>query len=137
MPLKPLLTGAAIYLAVIGLGMMFVPRQLGIGAVPADAPPALIAYLRIFGGPMVGIAVLDWLARPAGPSPGRRAIVVANAVGFVCVAAMDVWGVSSGAARPVAKIFLVVHLLFAAAFVLAARREDSVPSVTSGSTPAV
>jgi hypothetical protein len=37
MRLKPLLTCAAIYMAVIGLGMMLVPRQLGIGAVPADA----------------------------------------------------------------------------------------------------
>jgi quinol-cytochrome oxidoreductase complex cytochrome b subunit len=125
MPLKPLLTCASFYLAAIGLGMMFVPRQLGIGAVPADAPPALIAYLRIFGGPMVGIAVLDWLAREAEPSPARRAIIVANAVGFVCVAAMDVWGVFGGTARPVAKIFLVVHLLFAVGFVLAARRQEA------------
>jgi len=82
MRLKPLLTCAALYLSIIGLGMMLVPRQLGIGAVPADAPPALIAYLRVFGGPMVGVAVLDWLARGAEPSPARRAIVVANAVGF-------------------------------------------------------
>jgi hypothetical protein len=121
MRLKPLLTCAAIYMAVIGLGMMLVPRQLGIGAVPADAPPALIAYLRIFGGPMVGIAVLDWLARRSEASRTRSAIVVANAVGFTCVAAMDVWGVFSGAARPVAQVFLVVHLLFAASFVRAAR----------------
>ena len=121
MRLKPLLTCAAIYMAVIGLGMMLAPRQFGIGAVPADAPPALIAFLRIFGGPMVGIAVLDWLTRHAEPSRAQWVIVVANAVGFTCVAAMDVWGVLSGAARPVAKGFLVVHLLFAVSFVLAAR----------------
>lgn len=122
MALKTLLTSAAIYLAVIGLGMMLVPREFGIGAVPPDAPPALIAFLRIFGGPMVGIAVLDWLTRTAAPSPAQRAIVVANAVGFTCVAASDVWSVSRGEARPLAKIFLVVHLFFAVSFLLAARR---------------
>lgn len=121
MKLKAVLTASAIYLVLLGLGMMFVPRQLGIDAVPPDAPPALIAYLRIFGGPMVGIAVLNWLARSAEPSTARDAIVLANIVGFGCVTAMDVWGVFSGDARPVAKLFLVIHLLFTVAFVVAGR----------------
>jgi hypothetical protein len=38
------------------------------------------------------------------------------------VAAADVWEVSSGEARPVAKIFLLVHLFFAVSFLLAAAR---------------
>ena len=42
-------------------------RQIGIDAVPADASPALIAYLRIFASPMLGIAVLNWMARNAEP----------------------------------------------------------------------
>jgi hypothetical protein len=53
MNLKTVLTIAALYLGVLGLGFMFVPRQVGIDAVPSDASPALIAYLRIFGGPML------------------------------------------------------------------------------------
>ena len=82
MKLKPVLTVAAIYLGVLGVGFMLAPRQIGIGAVPADASPALIAYLRIFGGPCVGIAVLNWLTRNAEPSGARDAIVLANIVGF-------------------------------------------------------
>jgi hypothetical protein len=121
MNLRLLLTLSAIYLGALGLGMMLTPRQLGIGAVPPDASPALLAYLRIFGGPMLGIAVLNWLARKAEPSPARDAIVIANAVGFTCVTAMDLWGVFGGGARPIAKVFLVVHLLFAVSFLLAAR----------------
>lgn len=121
MSLKTLLTVAAIYLGLVGAGMMLVPQQFGIGAVPADAPPELVAFLRIFGGPMVGIAVLDWLARKAGPSPTRDAVVLANLVGFACVSAMDVWGVFSGDARPIAKIFLVVHLSLAVGFFMARR----------------
>jgi uncharacterized membrane protein len=119
MKLKIVLTVAAIYLALLGLGFMFAPRQTGVEAVPEDASPALIAYLRLFGGPFLGIAVLNWMTRNAEPSATRNAIVLANIVGFGCVTAMDIWGVSSGDARQAAKVFLVVHLLITAAFVVA------------------
>jgi hypothetical protein len=119
--LKVVLIASALYLGLIGIGVMLVPQYFGIGAVPPDAPPALIAFLRIFGGPCLGIAVLNWMARDAGPSPARDAIVLANIVGFGCVTAMDVWGVFSGDARQIAHGFLVVHLLFTVAFVLAGR----------------
>jgi hypothetical membrane protein len=82
---------------------------------------ALIAYLRIFGGPVLGIAVSNWMARNAEPSAARNAIVLGNIVGFGCVTLMDVWGVFSGGARPVAKLFLVIHLLMTVAFVVAGR----------------
>jgi hypothetical protein len=121
MKLKAVLTASAIYLAVLGVGFMFAPREIGIGAVPADASPALIAYLRVLGGPFLGIAVLNWMARNAEPSSARDAIVLANIVGFGCVTFMDVWGVFSGGARPVAKLFLVIHLLMTVAFVVAGR----------------
>jgi len=122
MKLKFVLSSAALYMALVGLGMMLVPRQFGIGAVPADASPALVAFLRIFGGPCLGIAALDWLTRDAPPSPTRRAVVLGNVVGFGSVAAIDVWGVLGGSARPMARLFLVIHLALAIAFVVAARR---------------
>ena len=121
MKLKPVLVASAIYLGLVGLGVLFVPRYFGVGAVPPDASPALIAFLRIFSGPCLGIAVLNWLARDAGASPARDAIILANIVGFGIVAANDVHGVFSGEAREAAKAFLVVHLLFTFAFVAAAR----------------
>jgi len=124
MKLKTLLTISAIYMAVLGVGFMFAPRQIGIEAVPPDAPRALIAYLRLFGGPFLGIAVLNWLARDAEPGVARRAILLANVVGFGCAAAMDVWGVFSGGARSIAKVFLVVHLLLAVAFFVAWRTDQ-------------
>lgn len=123
---KPVLVASAIYLGILGLGFLLFPREIGIGAVPADASPALVAYLRIFGGPCLGIATLNWLARNAEPSTARRAILIANTVGFACVTATDVWGVFGGGARAVAKLFLVVHLSLALAFLSAwrsARRE--------------
>jgi hypothetical protein len=121
MKLKAVLTAAAIYLGVLGVGFMLVPRQIGIGAVPPDPSPALIAYLRIFGGPFLGIAVLNWLSRNAQPSPTLNAVVLGNLVGFACVTSMDIWGVFSGGAREAAKLFLVIHLLMTVAFFMAWR----------------
>ena len=61
------------------------------------------------------------MARDAEPSPARNAIVLANIVGFGIVTANDVQGVFSGDARQLARVFLVVHLLFTLAFVMAWR----------------
>lgn len=119
--LKWVLTLSAFYLAAIGLALMLVPLRFGVGAVPADAGPELIALMRLLGGPFLGIAVLNWLTRNAAPSATRKAVILANIVGFGAVAANDVWGVFSGEAREIAKVFLVVHLAFTASFVLAAR----------------
>ncbi len=119
MQLKALLTISAIYQAIIAFGMMVVPRQFGIDAVPATASPALIAFLRIFGGPLAGIAVLNWMARKLEPSPALKAIVLGNIVGLGCITILDVLSVFNGSARPVAKVFLVIHLALTVAFIAA------------------
>lgn len=126
MKLKPVLVTASIYLGLVGLAILFVPQYFGVGAVPPDASPALIAFLRIFSGPCIGIAALNWLIRDAEPSRVVDAVVLGNIVGFGLVAANDVWGVFSGEAREAAKVFLVVHLLFTFAFI-AARRNTRRP----------
>ena len=120
---------SAIYLTIVGLALMFAPLQFGIGAVPPDASPQLIALLRLLGGPFLGIAVLNWMTRDAEPSATRDAVILANIVGCGAVAANDVWGVFSGEAREIATVFLAIHLLFTAAFVVVGRtsmqsRED-------------
>jgi len=117
---KLTLTISALYLAIIGLALMFFPLQFGTGAVPKDSAPELLALLRLLGGPFLGIAVLNWLSRDA-ETLALRTVVFANIVGFGAVAANDVWGVTSGEARDIAKIFLVIHLLFTFAFLAVAR----------------
>lgn len=112
---------SAIYMALIGLALMLFPLQFGRDAVPADAAPELVALLRLLGGPFLGIAVLNWLSRNAAPAT-LRTVMLANIVGFGAVAANDLWGVVSGEARDIARLFLVVHLLFTFAFVAAAAR---------------
>ncbi len=122
MKLGILLSIAAIYMAFVGLGLIFAPQRFGVGALPPEASAALIAYLRLFGSPFLGIAVLNWTARNAEPSTARNAITVGNIVGF---AALDVWGLLSGA-RPLTKVFAVIHLLFAVAFIWVGRMSMSV-----------
>ncbi|NNH74965.1 hypothetical protein HLB23_34815 [Nocardia uniformis] len=116
---KPLLIVAAAYLAVIGLALLIVPVQFGVDAVPEDASAELIALLRLLGGPFLGIAVLNWMSRDAAPATIRNTVILANLVGFATVALNDVWGVFSGDARDLAKMFLVVHLAFTVAFAVA------------------
>jgi hypothetical protein len=118
--LKWTLTLSALYLALVGLGLLFVPLQFGVGAVPENASPELVALLRLLGGPFLGVAVLNWLSRNAQPE-AIRPVLIANLVGFGIVAANDVWGVASGEARELAKYFLVIHLFFAFAFLMALR----------------
>ena len=118
--LRLTLTLSAIYLALVGIGLLIVPLQFGVGAVPQDASPQLVALMRLLGGPFLGIAVLNWLSRNEQPST-LKTVLLANVLGFGVVAANDVFGVATGEARDVAKYFLIVHLAFALAFVACAR----------------
>ena len=118
--LRLTLTLSSLYLAAIGLALLLFPLQFGVGAVPADASPQLLALLRLLGGPFLGIAVVNWLSRNAEPS-AVGPVLFSNIVGFGVVAANDIWGVASGEARDIAKFFLIVHLGFTAAFMAAVR----------------
>jgi hypothetical protein len=116
---KPLLVIAAGYLAVIGLALLIVPAQFGVGAVPTEPSSELLALLRLLGGPLLGISALNWMSRNLSPSVIRNTVILANLVGFGVVAGSDVVGVVSGSARDLAAIFLVLHLAFTIAFVVA------------------
>jgi hypothetical protein len=116
------LTLSSIYMALVGLALMFVPLRFGVGAVPQDASSELVALLRLLGGPFLGIAVLNWLSRRLTGVGPLRIILIANVVGFGAVAVNDVWGVASGEARELAKAFLLVHLAFTLAFLASLRR---------------
>ncbi len=115
---KLVLTLSAFYMAIVGLALMFFPIQFGRDAVPTDAAPELLALLRLLGGPFLGIAVLNWLSRTSDPAT-LRVVLFANVVGFGAVAANDIWGVVSGDAREIARLFLVIHLVFTSAFAAA------------------
>lgn len=115
---KHLLSAASFYLAAIGVAVLLVPRQFGVDAVPSNASPELLALLRLFGGPLLGIAVLNWMSRKTELATVRT-VLLANLVGFGVVAVNDLVGVLTGNARDLARVFLIVHLSFAIAFAIA------------------
>lgn len=121
MKLKILFTLAASYLTLAGLGFIFAPQLFGTGAIPTNPSPALLEYLRVFGSPLLGIAVLDWTARNEQASTARNAIMLGNIIGFSAIAALDGWGLFHGA-RPAAKVFVIIHSFFAIAFIVSAKR---------------
>ena len=123
-PTKLTLIVSAVYLAAIGFALLVVPLKFGIGAVPSDASPALIALLRLLGGPFLGIAALNWLSRNEG-GRGLRPVLIANLIGFGVVAANDIWGIATGEARQLAKFFVVFHLFFTLGFAIALRQETA------------
>jgi hypothetical protein len=55
-----------------------------------------------------------------GANPTR----LGNIVGFAAIAALDVWGLFSGA-RQLTKVFAIIHLLFAFAFIWLGRMSMS------------
>lgn len=120
--IKPLLIAAAVYTGAIGLALLLVPVRFGVDAVPSDPSPELVALLRLLGGPLLGVAVLNWMSRTAEDPDRLRPVLLANLVGFGIIAANDVVGVLTGDARDLARVFLVVHLAFAAGFAVALRR---------------
>jgi hypothetical protein len=117
--LKVLFMVAGTYLGAIGLALLIVPVYFGVDALPEDPSSELVALLRLLGGPFIGIALLNWMCRDAEPSTMRSKVVLANMVGFGVVAGNDIVGVLSGSARDLAKVFLIVHLAFTVAFLVA------------------
>ncbi|WP_107654932.1 hypothetical protein [Nocardia suismassiliense] len=134
--LRSLLIAAAIYLLIIGMALLIVPTRFGVDAVPQDPSSELVALLRLLGAPFLGIAVLNWLCRNAGPSQMRDAVLMADLIGFGVVAANDVYGVVTGEARDLARIFLVIHVAFTAAFLTALIRTRTPQSRPTGTTTA-
>jgi hypothetical protein len=65
------------------------------------------------------------VARNAEPSTARNAIILGNIVGFAAIATLDLWGLFSGA-RPLTKVFAIIHLLFAVTFIWVGRMSMSV-----------
>ncbi|HTX17464.1 MAG TPA: hypothetical protein VMG34_02295 [Bacteroidota bacterium] len=121
MRVRVVLVCASIYMAVLGLGFIFAPQIIGIDAVPVDASPALLAFLRIPGSAFIAISVMDFIARAVDHSPARNAIVVANEIGFGLAAILNVVGVLTGG-RPLALLFCAIHLAFTISFLVAGRR---------------
>ena len=120
MKLNTLLIIAAIYLALVGIGLLLVPDVMLFGALGATAPALVVAVVRGDGAALLGIATINAFARDAAVSPTRHAIALGNFVGFGLVAITQALGALGGAPQ-VEWLFVVVDALFAIAFLVVGR----------------
>jgi len=118
-----LLIAAAIYLALVGLGFLLVPGVMVFGAL-GGTPATIVAELRQYGGALLGIAVLNWVARNAEASTARNGVFLGNTVGFGLVAMGGVLRQLSGAIT-IGWLFVVINALFAITFFMAGRANMS------------
>jgi hypothetical protein len=120
---KLIFTIAAIYLGVVGMGLLLAPTYTVFG-LPAQASPLLIAQLRAMSDVFFGVAVLDWAARNAEASKARDAIFLGNAVGFGLSVILGVL-VSLTGGLAVSWFFTALSLFCAVGFVVVGRANMS------------
>ena len=123
--MKPtvLFSAAAIYLGLVGLGFLFVPGTLVFGAL-GGTPAIIVAELRQYGGALLGIAVLNWVARNAEPSKARDGVFLGNTVGFGLVAIGGILRQLNGAVA-IGWLFVLINLLFALSCLMVGRANMS------------
>jgi hypothetical protein len=123
--MKPtmLFSAAALYLGLVGLGFLLVPGILVFGAL-GETPAIIVAELRQYGGALLGIAVLNWIARNAEPSTARNAVFLGNTVGFGLVALGGLLRQLSGAVA-IGWLFVLINVLFALSFFMVGRANMS------------
>jgi len=115
MKLSALMTLNTVIAGLFGVGFLAMPaRVLANYGVTGDANLDLMT--RLFGGALVGFAIISWQARNAGDSAARRAIVmaffVADAIGFVVSLMAQLNGVSNNLGWSTVAIYLVLALGF-------------------------
>ena len=115
MNLKTLMTINAIVALVFGAAFVIAPAQT-YSLYDITASEQLLLMGRLFGGSLIGFAVLTWMARNATDSDARKAIVLAlfisEGIGFV--------GALIGQLNNVVNVFgwstVAIYLLLALGF---------------------
>ena len=123
MKTNKLLITAAIYLTLVGLGFLLAPGVMVFGAL-GGTPATIIAELRQYGGALLGIAALNWVARNAEASTARNGVFLGNTIGFGLVAMGGVLRQLSGALA-IGWLFVAINTLFAIAFFMVGRANMS------------
>jgi hypothetical protein len=115
MKLNVLLVIAAVIAGVFGVGFVVASGPLlSVYGVTLDKAGTLVAQL--FGASLVGIAVLNWLARNVTDPDARRAVIFANlaqdVVGFVVILIGQLAGIPNAFGWSNVAIYLLLALGF-------------------------
>ena len=108
---------------VFGLALLVFPTSMlaGFGlSVPEEAK----VLSRDVGATLIGLGVINWMARNATGEP-LRALLVGNVVVQALELVVNAYEIASGALPTQAGGGLVIHLVLGAVFVLAMRSASS------------
>jgi hypothetical protein len=115
MKLPTFLSVVGVVSILFGLGFVAVPAEvLAQYGVAADAHTIFMS--RFFGGSLIQIGVLAWLARHIVDSLGRRAIVLSGLTGTVIGFFVALHGQMNGLVNALGWSTVVIYALFAIGF---------------------
>ena len=118
-PKLALMIGAVVAI-LAGLGFALAPAQL-LSGFGFTAPPEAVVVTRDIGVTLVGLGILNWLARDA-IGPAVRAILIGNIFIQAAELVVNAWEIGAGLIPAQAAGGLVLHIALGVIFVLALRR---------------
>jgi len=110
----------AIAAFVFGLALLVFPTTM-LAGFGLGTPNEGVALSRDVGATLIGLGVINWMARSATGTP-LRAILVGNVVVQALEIVVNGYEVAAGALPVQAAPGLVIHLLLGAIFITAMRR---------------
>jgi len=100
----------------LGVAWLLFPQAM-LSSWGAQPDPVTVYMARRYGGLFFGYSAILWLARPAGPSPARTAILAGVAIVTTVMAIVSLVGVMTGVVGPAVWSAVVIEVLLAAGFV--------------------
>ncbi len=128
MSLDLVLAVSSIYVVLVGLGLIISPAALSGSAT--FSPVYAADFFRAFGGTLVAIGVLNWMARGAGPSKARTAIVWSNIVGFLLTGLFTIFGILNGYPA-LGWVMVVIDALVVVGFLMTGMSGESAPTMAA------
>ena len=127
MNLSLLFTITSIYLALSGLGILISPTAMLAGTLDPSALVVIDAF-RGLGGAILGIAIINWMARNAEASKLLDGIVLGNTVGFAFATVFSLLSWLHGY-PPFGWVLIVLNLALTISFFAAGKA--SMPTSTA------
>jgi len=117
---KLALSIGAVVAVIAGLGFAVAPAQL-LSGFGFGAPNEALVVTRDIGVTLIGLGILNWLAR-AATGPAVRAILIGNLFIQAAELVVNGWEIAAGMIPAQAAGGIVLHVALGLVFLLALRR---------------
>jgi hypothetical protein len=113
--LRTLLAADAVLAFVSAVALIVIPGQF-VAPFGATLNPAATFMAQGWGTSLLGLGVASWVARDAG-AHARRTVAIGDAVEWFATAVLFAVGMANGIVNALAAVWVVLSLLFGAAFI--------------------